>query len=75
MVFLWLIILYFIIGLFVYLSTVKNVKSKVALIKTSTENQRSSKDTKFVVLWIAGITIWGVVGIFLIVSWFFSNAG
>ncbi|WP_269410609.1 hypothetical protein [Lentibacillus daqui] len=70
-----LIIFYFVIGFFIYFSTVKNVKRKIAFIKADTWGKGESKNTKFVVWWIGGLTIWGVAGIFLIVSWFFTNAG
>jgi len=71
----WLVVLYFVIGLLIYFSTIKGVRRRVVFVKANTGSQEDSKDTKFVVWWIVGLTIWGVVGIFLIVSWFLNNAG
>lgn len=73
--FLWLIILYFVIGFFAYFSMVKGVKDKITLIKADTNSTKSKKSTRSVVWWIVGIAVWGVVGIFLIVSWFLNHAG
>ncbi|ALX47503.1 hypothetical protein [Lentibacillus amyloliquefaciens] len=70
--FISLIVLYFAIGLLIYFSTIKGVRRKIAFVKTDTESQEGSKS---VVWWIVGLTIWGVVGILLIVSWFLINVG
>lgn len=73
--FLWLIVLYFAIGFLIYFSTIKGVRRKIAFVKTDTGSREGSKYTKSVVWWIIGFTIWGVLGIFLIVLWFLQNAG
>ncbi|MEC0239771.1 hypothetical protein P4H66_07855 [Paenibacillus dokdonensis] len=68
---LWIIVGFIIIGFVVLASMKKSMERKVALLIENKESMESKQIlTKPVVWWIVGVTVWGLVSIFLIVRSF-----
>lgn len=70
----WLLlgtVCFIIIGFTAIASQKKNMESLTTL--TVKRNTRSKETQTTIIWWIAGTTIWGVISIVLVVSWFFVN--
>ncbi|WP_026907401.1 hypothetical protein [Paucisalibacillus globulus] len=72
----WIMIGFIIIGIVVLLFIRKNMKIELEFIKSNGDSEDSSiksqvkRSTKSIIWWIVGTTVWGIVSIFLVVSWF-----
>ncbi len=72
---LWFMIGFILIGLLVFLLMKKRMETKLAHVKANPDTEETSRDTKYLILWVWSVTAWGVASIALVVWWLNSSSG